>query len=155
MPSKAPRVADASADPQRAAVYYAEEVAAESMGGLPDVPMGEVVEFVRAAMVATGWTGWGDECAVPAFAFDVADDDWHSGWHEAATGVIHLHARLLGPVTILHELAHWLRPRDGHGPQFCGVYVSLVRAGVGPEAAAELHAALVDAGADVDKSWCD
>lgn len=45
--------------------------------------------------------------------------------------------------TMLHEIAHTLTPRDvGHGPEFCGVLLFLVRNVLGKEAHASLLAAM-------------
>lgn len=137
-------VADDVLDPQRSAVYLAEELASDAFADteLGDVPADELAEFAARTLTAAGWT-----FNRPTFVLDVPDHaDW-SGWHEGATGAIHLHPRLLSPDTILHELAHWVDPRGGHGPRFCSDHVELVRAGIGDEYAEVLLAAYRDFGA--------
>lgn len=142
-------------DPQRDTVYLAEQAVAEllaaELDGLDQLQVADLVPFAQNVMQRAGWSG----DAPPTFVLDVADDDDVAAWHEGLTGDIHLHPKLLDRWTVLHEVAHWLRPRDGHGPQFCGVLVDLIDAGIGAEAGVELLAAFADLGVDVDTSWCD
>lgn len=153
--SSEPNVAQDEADPQRADAYLAEEIARENAVAvlgleIPDrVPAAELTEFTSRALDAAGW----DAGMRPTFALDVADDSNFSGWHSGVEREIHLHPRLLDPWTVLHEVAHWLDNRDGHGPRFCANYASLVRAGLGQEAAEELLAQFEVFGVDVDMDW--
>ena len=90
----------------------------------------------------------------PEIAFDVPDDSEVKAFHEGRTGVLHFHPRLLDRWTVLHELAHWCRPRDGHGPQFRAVLVGLVRSAYpGSGLDVELRQAFDDLGLDLDEGW--
>lgn len=135
---------------QQDAVYVAEERAWEELGlDLSTIDPSTLRDFARTALSKAGCEG----DAEPVFALDVPDDHDLSGWHAGKDGVIHLHPRLLRPEIVLHELAHWIRPRDGHGPQFCGMYLSLVCGTLGTEAADELETAFEEFGVRVDRSW--
>lgn len=136
---------------QRDAVYGAEEWAWENLClDLPPVAPDALQFFAQEAMRKSGWR---DDSA-PVFMLDVPDEHNRSGWVDG-DHVIHLHPRLLRPELVLHELAHWLRPGEGHGPQFCGVYLGLVYGMLGAEAGAGLEAAYDAFGVTVDRTWCE
>lgn len=145
-----PRVAAESIDSQRSAVYGAQECAAAEM--YTDdawVDSAALDTFATSVLTAVGWQA----DPGPVFALDVPDDSEFAGWHEGATGVIHLHPQLLSRWTVLHELAHWVDNRDGHGPRFCANFLELVRAGIGHEAERELLDAFESFGVEVDETW--
>jgi hypothetical protein len=142
-------------DYQRDAVYAAEQHAVENLldwhGIYPrDIDPEQLQEFARAALTAAGWSGG----PAPTFELAVPDDHERSGWHAGATGIIHLDPRLLSPFTVLHELAHRLRP-DGpsHGPMFCAFHVGLVHAALGQDAAQELLDAFAEHEVEVDATY--
>lgn len=56
----------------------------------------------------------------------------------------------LREVVVLHELAHHLCGASGHGPQFCGILVTLMREIIGPEAGFILQCLYHDEGVEVD-----
>jgi hypothetical protein len=127
-------------------VYDAEESVAHEIDFDDDLAVDAVLPFVRDVLSYFGFS------TLPRVSFDVADDDWRAGWFDPDG--IHLHERLVGRWVVLHELAHWLRPHvDGHGPQFCAVLVSLVRADLGSEVADVLLDAYARFGVDVDRTW--
>lgn len=140
-------------DTCRDAVYEAEDEARLALADLgfapPNLTPDELATYATNVLRDAGWVG---DC-VPDFVLDVADEDDVSGWHQAVTGTLHLHPRLLNPWIVLHELAHWLRPRDGHGPEFCGVLVGLVGAALGELAAMGLREQYRDCGVSVNESW--
>ncbi len=107
----------------------------------------EAEAFALDVLARAGWCG----DAVPVFVFDVAADDWRAGWCDGSA--IHLHSQLARRWVVLHELAHWLRPMDGHEPELCGVLVGLVRAGLGEEAADRLLDAYRYFDSEVDLTW--
>ena len=109
----------------------------------------ELPGFCAGALAGAGWGG----DSLPTFEFDVPDDDELAGWHEGATGVIHMHPRLLSRWHVLHELAHWLRPLDGHGAQYTGTMVGLVRAVMGERTARGLLEDYRVRGLPVDEGW--
>lgn len=141
-------------DLQRDRVYAAEELALEELydSGSKEpewLTPSSLAGFVQRALDTVGW----ETACQPTIVLDVVDEDERSGWHEASTGVIHLHPRLLKPWIVLHELAHWVDPRGGHGPRFCANFVLLVRGSLGPEAAQALLTALGELDVDVDEEW--
>lgn len=150
MTGREPTVASAAMDPQREAVYAAEEEAvADYFPELDDLTVERVEMFAAEALDRAGWRVEGS----PKFDFDVSDDSGSSGWYEASTGVIHLHPRLLYADKVLHELAHWVDPRDGHGPRFCANHLLLVRAALGDDAADGLLWSYQEYGVTVDMEW--
>jgi hypothetical protein len=44
---------------------------------------------------------------------------------------IHLHRKLFNPWLVLHELAHWIDPREGHSHRWAYINVELVIAAIG------------------------
>ena len=122
-------------DPQQAAVYEAEnEARTRYEEELDYLTPNTVQQFSVDALTKAGEHFSGDES--PNFRFDIPDESDSAGALEGVTNDIRLHSKLLDPWIILHELAHW---RVGvfvhHGPLFCAVYVRLVRAGIGEDAA--------------------
>jgi hypothetical protein len=165
---RGPNIADDAADPQREAVYRAEELwgyETDEWGDDPDelgwggegpAPIGvdELSTFAASVLSRAGW----QVNTPPRFVLDVPDDVGdanEAAWHEGATRVIHLHPNLLDPGTVLHELAHWLRPCDGHGPEFCGVHLGLVRVGISERAAELLREAYRESDVEVDETWAN
>jgi hypothetical protein len=138
-------IAELSQDPDRPAVYLAEEEWStgewsddwgdEYLRSLSSPE--DVVAYMQAALVAGGWTVE----APPVVAFDVPDDSDLAGVHTGADKIIHLHPKLLRPGILLHELAHWVDDREGHGPRFQAAMVSLVDAALGEAVARDLYAA--------------
>jgi hypothetical protein len=154
-----PRFFAAYRDPQREAVLRAEEETLEHCYAYgydqgffepEQVAADELQAFARSALVAAGWTCGSDE---PTFVLDVPDEADYSAWHEGATGIIHLHPMLLNQDIVLHELAHWCHPTNGHDAQFCGFLVELWHAVFGWEAAYELRSAFRDFQANVEDTW--
>lgn len=105
--------------------------------------------FASKVLAGAGWSIG----SPPTFRFDVADESASAGWHEGATGVIHLHPRLLTYRTVLHELAHWVDPRDGHGSRFCANHVELMRAAFGDAAANDMLSTYREWCVSVDMEW--
>lgn len=146
------RLASDSEDPHRDAAYLAEECfreIIESDGDLPHIEAAELDGWLSNIQRRAGLIGG----ASPTFAFDVTDEDDLAAWHQGHTGAIHLHPRLIHPVIVLHEVAHWIRPADGHGAQWAAVFVGLIGAGLGEQARVELLEAFRDCGVPVDESW--
>ena len=119
-------------------VYAAEEEALYTFydwnADYPDrLPQDEVEAFVRKALKGAGWAF----VKLPEIRVDLPDDDWRAAnFHVGEDGqYFNFHPMCLNPFTILHEIAHWLRPMDGHGPEFRGANVGLVRAALGEDAA--------------------
>ena len=151
-----PRFAARFRDPQREAAERAEQETLDhcyahgyDQGYFePEkVAVNELQAFARSALIAAGLTCGNDE---PTFVLDVPDVADYSAWHEGATGIIHLHPMLLNQDIILHELAHWCNPANGHDAQFCGTLVELWHVVFGWEAAYELRNAFLDFEANVD-----
>lgn len=64
------------------------------------------------------------------------------GWRRPnGTGVVTLPRWARNRLTVLHELAHAVQPRGSasHGPEFCRLYLDLVRRWMGPEFARRLR----------------
>jgi len=104
-------------DTQHAAVHAAQEEAewASADEGIgDDLAPDEVSDFIAGALAAAGWTAE----SAPLVVYDVPDDHELSGWVDQE-GSIHLHPRLVGRWTVLHELAHWLDPRGGRRRRRC------------------------------------
>lgn len=137
-------------DYQRDAVYVAEEWAAGELclDHLP-IPADDLAMFATTAMTKAEW----EDAEPPTFVLDVLDDHEWSGWHSGADDAIHLHPKLLTPETVLHELAHWLRPNDRHGPQWAAVFLKLLEAVLGTDVSDLYAAAFAEFGVDVDGSW--
>jgi hypothetical protein len=151
-----PHMAPDHHDPQRDTVYRAEEQAIGESYALGDdpIPVDDLATFVATVVAGAGW----EVAHLPTFVVDVPDEGDYSAWHEGGTGTIHLHPKLIWPWTVLHEVAHWLRPRDGirptyHGPTFSGVLVGLWHAAFGWHDASTLRETFRDFGVDVDDSW--
>lgn len=147
-------IASEAHDPQRNSVYAAEELAQETLfdGGFEEperLTPSSLTLFVRRALDAAGW----EDAGQPTVVLDVADEDERAAWHEASTGVIHLHPCLLRPWIVLHELAHWVDPREGHGPRFCANLLLLIRGALGPEAGQSLLGAFDELDVEVDQEW--
>lgn len=135
------RLAPLDRDPFRLEVYEAEDE--WSMGewsfGWCDHDMGDlspdaVAGYMKEALVAAGFGA----SAAPIVQFDLAGPGAMSGVHTVDDRVIHLHPDVLRHGLLLHELAHWIDPRDGHGPMFQGNLVTLVDAVLGQEPATDL-----------------
>jgi hypothetical protein len=156
MDYRSPRVATAAHDPQRERAYAAEEQAQLEHSDYEDeddLTPEQLRPYVLDVMARAGWSHGDDG---PSFVLDVPDEVGETdeaGWVDGVTGTIHLHPRLLDPWTVLHEVAHWLRPRDGHGPRWAAVFVGLIRAGVGTEAGERLLTAYEVHGVEVDPGW--
>ncbi len=123
-----PVIADEKHDPQRERFYLAAELAQELAVDLGSeesalLEPADVEAFMLSVLKGTGL----EDGAAPKVYFDVADEADYSGWCSGEDGSIHLHPRLLRPDSVLHELAHHVRPRDGHGPQFVAIYVAFLR----------------------------
>lgn len=137
-------------DYQRDALYAAEEHAEGELWFDNDPMTPEAVaEFVANALVRAGW----EVDRQPKVVFDVADDDERSGFYSAADEALHLHPKLLRPPVVLHELAHWCRPNDLHGPQFCGAYLTFLEAVLGREVAEQFATSFDSHGVVVDAAW--
>lgn len=132
-------------------VYAAQEWTEEnSWVVVEDLSPDKLVGFSVEVLEAAGW----DVSRPPEFVLDVPDDSELSG-HAGASNVIHLHPRMLSPWTVLHELAHWIDNRDGHGARFCANLVGLVRAGIGPDDAERLLEEFRDRDVPVDVEWLE
>lgn len=136
-------------DPCQQAVYDAEEVWREDadMLGLadpdePTVTPGEIDDFIASVFRKAEWP----QSNPPVVVFDVRDDDEFSGMVTSADDVIHLHPRLLSRTTVLHEMAHWLDLRGGHGPIFQANLITLYDAEFGTEAAVVLYECFIEQG---------
>lgn len=112
------------------------------------VAVDQLPAFINEAIARAGFG-----CEGPTVELDVPDDSPFSGWYSQEEDVMHLHPRLLHRATVLHELAHWGRPDDGHGPQFRALLVSLIRAQMGSEHADILLAEFSERGLPVDPGW--
>jgi hypothetical protein len=117
----------------------------------PAMKQEDIPGFFRRVMDATGWAG----CHLPEVRFDIPDDHHARGIHHFGPDgeYLRFHPRLLTQWNVLHELAHWLRPRDGHGPQFCGVLTGLIRSGIDENAARILQEQYAAHGVHVDMGW--
>lgn len=80
----------------------------------------------------------------PKILLDVPDDAGVSGWHSGTTGDLHFHPELLRPMTVLHEMAHWLTPGHGHGSWFVENFSELVAIIYGDEIKEEFRAYMPD-----------
>lgn len=89
---------------------------------------------------------------LPRVLFDVGVGEF-SAWHSGADGSLHFDIRVVSRDKVIHELAHWLRPRDGHGAQWAGTLLGLAKAAFGDDAAAQLRAEFDFAGIDADEGW--
>ncbi len=140
-------------DPDASAAYFAEELAKELLDEERQLDPADLSDFVGRVIADAGW-----QCdEPPTIVLDVSDDSDYSAWHEGATGTIHLHPKLLAPLTVLHKVAHWLRPRDRHGPQFRGTLVALIHAAEGHETAQVFLLAFEEQGVPADPAYsaCD
>lgn len=137
-------------DVQRDRVYAALELAeADSLVSDEWLSPSDLPEFVASALAAADM----EADPQPSIELDVEPDDPLTGWCSASTRVIHLDPRLLSPWTVLHELAHWVDLRDGHGPRFCANLILLVEGTLGVEASDCLWAAFAEEEVQVDEDW--
>ena len=111
-----------------------------------DVKMDQVVPFMLFALDKTGWET--DE--VPRVVFDLTRDDEVVGVVSGVDRCIHLNPELLSPQLVLHELAHWLDGRDGHGPRFQATFIDFIDRLYGGEASAALFCGLMEEGLEPD-----
>lgn len=98
-------------------------------------------------MQAAGWEG-----DPPAAQFDVSQESEFAGWYEASASALHFDRCVLDRHKVLHELAHFLR-RDGHGPQWAGALIGLVKVAFGIGAAEELVAAFDECEVEWDPAF--
>ena len=137
-------------------VYHAqEEYDAIVCVDVPTLTRDNIERYLVDVAREAGWQG----VESIDVQFDIPDDSNSGG---ACTGnlgsgemVLHFHPRLLRAEIALHELAHYLRPNDGHGPQFCAVLIGLHRFGIGISSAIELASAFVDVGLDICPDWLE
>lgn len=120
---------------ERELVYAAEQGTVETIYDLWEnaetllaIEPDEAERFCSDVASATGWTG---EFRV---VFDGADSEDRGGWVDV-DGTIHLDPRILDRWIVLHELAHALDTRDGHGAIFRSRLAALVEAGLGGDVA--------------------
>jgi hypothetical protein len=112
------------------------------------IPPDELQSFATLVVERSGW-----ETDPPAeFVLDVPDESEFSGWVDKA-GVIHLHPNLVRPWIVLHELAHYVDPRDGHGPRFCANFLQFVSVELGAEAADVVRDVFNQFSVEVDDEW--
>ena len=133
-------LASDEADPDRNAVYDAEEVwwmeicdeseEDEATYLEPET----VVPYMVAALQAGGWS----TSVRPVVLFDISTASGFTGLHRPTSSTIHLHPELCSPDAVLHELSHWIDNRDGHGPIHQANMVTLVDGALGSEAALHL-----------------
>lgn len=78
----------------------------------------------------------------------MAEESTLAGYYSPTTD-LHLHPRLVRKSLILHELAHWIKPRprdgEGHGDDFVEIFAALVALAFGAEAAETLRAYVLEA----------
>ena len=67
----------------------------------------------------------------PTFSVDTPPDIHWTGAHRGGNWIVHLNPSQLSRWTVLHEMAHWLVPFDGHGEVFRTVHCRLVGAALG------------------------
>lgn len=147
---------DEIADPDHA-VYFAEECGWEMVDEdvaemahavmLPE----EVSAFALLTLRAAGY----DIDEAPTFVYDIPDDAYFAGQYVGATDVIRLHPMTATRSVVLHELAHWTRPRDGHRSQYCGSHLHLIGAAFDRWTRNEMAHAYVEAGIGVDWNWSE
>lgn len=119
------------------AYYEAETVATEECYEVNDDPIAadDVPDFLARAMATAGYDPADNH---PPVLFDIEDESrWAGLVNEAG---IHLHPKLTRPWILLHELAHWLDPRAGHGTRWAHNYAAMVDGMLGTEAGARLRA---------------
>lgn len=121
---------------QQEALYAAEREALGSRG--VRFPNFAAVQAYVAGITDSEW--WAERCPVQACVevhSSAGDSNW-AGWsnHEEHAVWVNLEQRV-----VLHELAHLLTPRQGHGPGFARVYLELVREHMGFHAYGALRAA--------------
>lgn len=69
----------------------------------------------------------------------------NAGSSRGGGGLLHMSAdHRRNEYVVLHEMAHNLSPRSGHGPEFAAVYLELVKVVMGAEAAAVLRSSYAD-----------
>lgn len=140
-------------------VYAAEEAFAERLADDldhddPDAHLdpADVPGFMVDTLNRSDWgvSDWSLD-DLPEVRFDVPDDSDLAGVHGgASTGAIHLHPKLARPTVVLHELAHWLRPHDGHEDPFRSTFVGLIEVALGDWAADLLREAYAERGLSHD-----
>lgn len=93
----------------------------------PPLLRSELDGFARETLNAAGRS----KVRPPTFSLDIPDDMHWMGVHRRSTRIVHLNPRKLSRWSVLHELAHWLVPFEGHGPVFRAVHCRLVGASFG------------------------
>lgn len=162
MAAEPPGSRSAAADPDRLAVYAAEEAALPD-GGRRFRTFADLEAFVQLAMAEAWWEEQFPEAPVSAelqrrsrgatySAAHVTDDGWDA--------VIWIRDGSWDAVTVVHELAHvaagsYLRPgrwssEPGHGPRFVDALCRLWRRHLGVHAYGALRLALVERGVTLD-----
>lgn len=121
---------------QQEALYAAQGEALSSLGR-----RFASLKAVRAYVQAVTETEeWSERCPVQACVevhSSAGDRKW-AGWADTDSHAIWTS---LDEQVILHELAHLLTPRQGHGPGFARAYLELVREHMGFHAYGALRAA--------------
>jgi putative metallohydrolase (TIGR04338 family) len=123
-------------DSQRKRVYDAER----------DVPQGLAWDSIVGAqryvdrLLATPWWQQSFPSVWYVVVLDGGPRRYSDGDKGVDAGVIKLSSFMRNQLTILHELAHIARPAAtaGHGPEFAGIYLFLVRQCMGNGVAAKL-----------------
>ena len=110
-----------------ATFYAAEEVWLEDWidDEADDLDPADVAAFVSDVLARSDFRSWSPGAqelvglTPPAIVWDVAEESTLAGYYDPTTDDLHLHPRLVRKSLILHELAHWIRPRprdgEGHG----------------------------------------
>ncbi len=133
-------------------VYAAEDQTQQVLGELEPLSPDELESFALDALRGAGF----ENAEVPVFRFDIPDDSEMAGKFERRPGkpdTIRIHPDLLGRWVVLHELAHWCRPNDKHGPQFRAALVRLVRAALGDDEAKVLISKYEEFELPLDEVW--
>lgn len=120
-------------DPQRDAVYAAEQAALAELG--PDLRRWrDVLAYVESVVMHPAWT---DAASSPPIDVEVQRRSRSARYAaaDATSATIWIPEGRWNAMTVLHELAHLAAPdAEAHGPRFCGAELWLVRWRAGFEA---------------------
>ena len=122
-------------DADAATVHAAEESAMELFVGYggPRDPHGPALSRseLDAFALETLNAAYRSKVRPPTFSVDTPPDIHWNSEHRGGNWIVHLNPSQLSRWTVLHEMAHWLVPFDGHGEIFRTVHCRLVGAALG------------------------